>query len=88
MKLIDYQEYRKKWTPRTAVVLLLVEALATGFFLGVALMEYAAPNKSSVWMIPLVLGFASGVGALEATLVALRNCRPPTATQASEATAH
>jgi len=88
MKLIDYQKYTKKWTPRSVVVLLLVEALVTGFFLGVALMEGTASNKSSAWIFPLVLGFASGVGALQAALVTLHNCRPPTDTQTEEVTAH
>jgi hypothetical protein len=79
MKLIDYQKYTKNWTPRSVVVLLLVEALVTGFFLGMALMEGAASKQSSAWTFSLflVLGFSSGVGALQSTLVALHNCLPP-----------
>ena len=88
MKLIDYQKYTKKWKPRSVVVLLLVEALVTGFFLGVALMEGTASNRSSAWIFPLVLGFASAVGAFQATLVTLHNCRPPTDTRTKDAAAH
>jgi hypothetical protein len=83
MKLIEYDKYAK-WTPRSVVVTLLVEALATGFLLGLALMEGAASNKSSDWIFPLVLGFGSGVGLLQATLVALHNCRTSTKTQTTE----
>jgi len=34
MKLIDYAKHKKKSNPRSAVLLLVVDALATGFFLG------------------------------------------------------
>jgi hypothetical protein len=37
MKLIDYDKYAKRWTPRSVIIFLLVEGLVTGFLLGVAL---------------------------------------------------
>ena len=39
MKLIDYDKYTKKWSPRSTIMLLVVEAILTGFFLGAALFE-------------------------------------------------
>ena len=43
MKLIDYDKYTKKWSPRTVIMLLVVQAISTGLLLGVALMEVASP---------------------------------------------
>jgi hypothetical protein len=85
MRLIDYDKYTKKWTPRSVVVLLLVESLVTGFLLGLALMEGIVSNKSSVWIFPLVLAFGSGVGVLQTTLVALHNCQTAAKTPSTEA---
>jgi hypothetical protein len=87
MKLIDYDKYQKKWNPRSAVVLLVVEALATGFFLGLALIEGIHSHNSRDWIWLLVLGFGSGVGVLQAALIVLHNCRASTQTQGTEATA-
>ena len=87
MKLIDYDKYQKKWNPRSVVVLLVVEALATGFFLGLALMEAIHSYNSWEWIWPLVLGFGSGVGVLQAALIVLHNCGASTHTQRTEATA-
>ncbi len=86
MKLINYEKYQKKWTPRGVVMLLVVEALVTGFFLGSALMEGIHSHNSWDWIWPLVLGFGSGVGLLQATLIALHNCPAPTQTPRTEAT--
>ena len=88
MKLIDYDKYTKKWTPRSVIMLLLVEALVTGFFLGVSLMEGTSPHKSSGWIFPLVLAFSGAVGVLQTTLIALHNCQPPAATQTAEVSAN
>jgi hypothetical protein len=75
MKLIDYEKYGKKWSPRSVVALLFVEAVCTGFFLGLALSEAIHSQDSWNWIWPLTLGFASGVGALQAALITLHNCR-------------
>jgi hypothetical protein len=88
MKLIDYDKYKKKWTARSVVMLLVVEALITGFFLGVALMEGTSPHKSSAWILPLALAFSSAVGVLQTTLLALHNCRKSAEMQTTEAPAH
>src|SRR5207245_2216543 len=61
-------------TPQSVVLLLVVEALSTGFFSGLALMEGLRSHRSWNWTWLLVLAFASGVGVLETTLVALHNC--------------
>jgi hypothetical protein len=88
MKLIDYDKYKKKWTPQSVVTLLVVEALVTGFFLGIALMEGTSPHKSSAWILPLALAFSSAVGVLQTTLLALHNCQESTEMQAPESPAH
>jgi hypothetical protein len=75
MNLIDYDKYTKKWSPRSVIMLLVVETFATGLFLGVALMEGTSQYKSSSWIFPLVLAFSSAVGVLQTTLLALHNCR-------------
>jgi hypothetical protein len=80
MKLIDYDKYKENSTPRAALVSALVQALVTGFFLGLALMEGIHARSSSDWMFSLALGFLYGVVALRAALLALHNC--PTSPQA------
>ena len=85
MKLIDYAKYKKKWTPRSVIMLLVVEAVVTGFLLGAALIGAVHSYRSWDWIWPLVLGFGSGVVALQATLIALHNCPTPSQTQATEA---
>jgi hypothetical protein len=75
-------------TSKCVILLLLVESLATGFLLGLALLEGTAYNKASAWIFPLFLGFGSGVGAWQATLVALRNCQTSTKTRTTAASAH
>ncbi len=87
MKLIDYDKYQKKWNPRSVVVLLVVEALSTGFFLGLALMEGLHSHNSWDLIWPLVLGFGSAVGVLHAALIVLHNCRGSAQTQSTEAIA-
>jgi hypothetical protein len=82
MRLINYDKYKKKTTPRAVLVSALVQALVTGFFLGLALMKGIHSRNYSDWMFPLALGFASGVGALRDALLALHNC--PTSPQAQK----
>jgi hypothetical protein len=74
MKLIDYDKYTKKWSPRSTILLAVVEATVTGFFLSAVLFEALRGRDVWTWVLPLVLAFSSGVGALQATLVALHNC--------------
>ena len=76
MKLINYDKYTKKWSPRSTVGLAVFEALITGFFLGATLFQSLRGHDVWTWVWPLVMAFASGVGALQATLVALHNCPP------------
>src|SRR5579863_5075897 len=76
MKLIDYDKYQKKWTPRGTILLLVVEAASTGLFLGSGVIETARRQDVWTWVLPLALGFLSGVATLQATLVALHNCAP------------
>ena len=88
MKLINYDKYTKKWTPRSVILLLLVEALGTGFFLAVTLMVGTSPHKSSAWILPLAIAFSSAVGVLQTTLLALHNCRKFAEIQTAQALAH
>jgi len=50
-------------------------------------MEGIHLHNSWNWIWPLVLGFGSGVGVLQAALIVLYNCRASTQTQRTEATA-
>lgn len=74
VKLINYDKYTKKWSPRSTILLAVVESITTGFFLSAALFESLRRLDVWAWVVPLALGFASGVSALLATLVALHNC--------------
>jgi hypothetical protein len=85
MKLIDYDKYQKKWTPRGTILLLVVEAASTGLFLGSGVIEAARRQDVWTWVLPLALGFMSGVATLQATLVALHNCAPSPAAQGDTA---
>jgi hypothetical protein len=88
MKLIDYDKYTKKWSPRSTITLLVVEAIVTGFFLGATLFEALRGHDIWTWITPLVLGFSSGVGTLQAMLIALHNCPPSAKTGHAEAVPH
>ena len=73
MKIIDYDKYSKKWSPRSAVLLAVVESVCTGFFLSSALFESLRRHDIWTWILPLGFAILSGVGASIATLVALRS---------------
>jgi hypothetical protein len=88
MKLIDYDKYTKKWSPRSTILLLVVEAVVAGFFLGAALIEAVRGREVWAWILPLCMAFLSGVGTLQATLVALHNCPPSVKTLQSETVPH
>ena len=87
MKLIEYGSY-KNWSPRSTILLLVVDAIVTGFFLGATLFEYLRGRGVMNWIWPLTMAFASGVGTLRATLVALRNCPPSVKMTEEETTPH
>jgi hypothetical protein len=74
MKIIDYDKYTKKWSPRSPVLLAVCESIITGFLLSAALFGSLRRQDVWTWVFPLVLAFASGLGALQATLIALHNC--------------
>lgn len=40
MRLIDYDKYMRKWSPRSTVVLAVVDSIVTGFFLSATLFEF------------------------------------------------
>lgn len=84
MKLIDYGKYMKKWSPRSTIILAVVEAVVTGFFFSATLFEGLRRHDIWAWITPLVLGFGSAVGMLQATLVALHNCPPATGVTRTE----
>lgn len=66
--------YRKKWSPRTTIVFTVLDAIVTGFFLGVTLLEYMRGREPLSWMFPLGMAFINAVSTLRGTLVALGNC--------------
>lgn len=74
MKLIDYEKYARKWSPRSTVMLVVVESAITGFFLSATMFEFLRGHDVWTWIKPLGMAFLSGLGALQATLVALHNC--------------
>lgn len=76
--------YRKKWSPRTTIVVTVVDAVVTGVFLGATLFEYLRGRDVFSWIFLLVMAFASSVGTLRGTLIALRNCPRPTEASQNE----
>jgi hypothetical protein len=78
MKLIDYDKYEGKWSPRGTVLAAVVEAIVTGFFLGAALIVATHGATFRTWAWPLAMGFSTGIAALQTTLIALHNCPPST----------
>jgi hypothetical protein len=87
MKLIEYGKYKNS-SPRSTILLLVVDAVVTGFFLGATLFEYLRGRGVMGWIWPLIMAFASAVGTLRATLVALHNCPPSVKTTQHETTPH
>ncbi len=88
MRLIDYEKYTNKWSPRSTVMLLVVEAIVTGFFLGATLYEALPGHDVWRWILPLALAFSSGVGTLQSTLILLHGFPPVAKTGQDEAVAH
>jgi len=87
MRLINYNKYQK-WSPRQTIVLAVIEAAVAGLFLGSALIEVASGHNAWTWSWPIVMAFASGVGSLQATLIALHNCPPSRKTTQGETVSH
>ena len=87
MKRIELNP-RRKWSPRTNIVLTVIEAIVTGFFLGATLIEYLYGRGVLTWIWPLAMAFTSGLITLNGTLVALHNCPRPTKTPENEAALH
>jgi hypothetical protein len=88
MKLIDYDKYTKKWSPRSTILLLVVEAMVTGLLLGAALFEVLRGHDVWEWIFTLALAFSSGVGTLQSTLILLHICPPFAKTGQGEAVAN
>jgi hypothetical protein len=76
--------FRRQWSPRATIVFTVLDAIVTGFCLGLTLFAYLRGHDPLSWMTPLVIAFASAVGALRGTLIALRNCPQPTKPTESE----
>jgi len=100
MKLIDFGKigehfektlrfpFRRKRSLRTNIVLTVIEAIVTGFFLGATLFEYLHGRGVLSWITPLVMAFVNGLTTLKGTLVALHHCPRPTKTPENEAAMH
>ncbi len=84
MKLIDYDKYTTKWSMRSTILGAVIEAAVTGFFVAWSLSEVVRGQGFRAWVWPLVLGFSSGVGALQATLIALHKCQRCTKAERDE----
>ena len=87
MKLVDYEKYTRKWSPRSSVVMAVTDGIVTGFFLGATLYEYLRGRNELSWIWPAAMAFLAGVGTLLSTLVALHNCPRKAQSQAAETTA-
>jgi hypothetical protein len=78
----------KKWSPRINIVLTVINAIVTGFFVGATLIEYLHGRGVLTWIWPLGMAVTSGLTTLNGTLVALRNCPRPEKTPENEAALH
>jgi len=84
MKFIDYNKYAEHWSLRNWVITLVVEAICTGLFVGLAAFP-ASHNVIFVRILFLVLAFSSGVGTLQSTIIVLHNCSPAVKTGQGQA---
>lgn len=75
MKLINYEKYAKRWSPRGTIVLLVVEAFSAGLFFGAGIIDLAAKHDSWGVAFEFSMAFGAAVGVLGAALVALHYCR-------------
>ena len=65
-----------------------LESVVTGFFLASSMMEAVRGRNVWIWVLPLAMGFLSGLGALQATLIALHNCPPSVRKPQNETVPH
>ncbi len=79
---------RRRWSPRTTIVFTVINAIVTGFLLGVTLLQYLRGRSALSWLTPLAIAFSSAVTTLRGTFEAMRNCPRATKTAGGEATLH
>ena len=79
---------RGQWSPRTTIVFTVINAVVTGFFHGVTLLQYLRGRSSLNWLTPLAIAFSSAVITLRGTLDALHGSPPRKKTVGGEATVH
>ena len=84
MKLINYDKYNEKWSPRSLIVNAVLGATAAGFCLGASLVSAITLHDVRHWALPLTFAFIMGARALPAMLVALHNCPKQTKTASSQ----
>jgi hypothetical protein len=78
VKLVSYDEYNEKRSPRSILGSSVANATITDVFLGVALVGAKTHTQGNPFdfAFPLVFALLSGARALQGTLVALHNCPP------------
>jgi len=69
-------------------VVLVMDAIVTGFFLGAAWIQYLRGHDALTPLVMAGLIGLIGVGTLRGMFVALRNCPPPTKTPQNEVSPH
>lgn len=74
--------YKRRRSLRVTIVLAVLDAIITGFFLGAAYIDYMLRRGSWIW--PLAMAFTFGMGTLRQTFVALHDCPRPPKTPAKE----
>lgn len=76
---------KRQWSPRTTIVSTVIDAIVTGFLLGLTLLQYLRGHSALSYLTPFALTFLSAVATLRGTLIALRNCPQPTKTAEAQA---
>jgi hypothetical protein len=88
VKLVNYDEYNEKRSPRSIVVDAVMNATGTGLFLGVLFIGAIERRDAWHWAWPLAMALMTGARAIQSTLVALHNCPPSTKTPQDESVPH
>ena len=79
---------RKRSSLRRTIVYTVINAIVTGFFLGITWLQYLRGRGDLNVLTPLVLAFCGALTTLRGTFDALRDCPRPTKTAGGEDTFH
>lgn len=79
---------RKQWSLRTRIVFAVINAIVTGFLLGVTWLQYLRGRSDLNLLTPLLLAVFSSLSTLRGTFDALGDCPRPAKTAGGEDTFH